>query len=382
MLPPRVNPRSSINRTALQLGAAPSEFQPLADRLIDHGAGDAAALEGKAGEIGLSMKDYSVPIEPFDPVWARNRQTSLETGWWWTYAYASNWSLDAGSQGNVAVGTKVPVKYTPGVTPNRDSIILPAGTGFDRIGLVEDVKTRRCWGYWIFKELEINGLHGDNIVAGILDESGHRPFVVNGANNLWTPYDNASSVLGDRGMGTNKRMLVTTAAEVADGIIRHAGELSIAATWYCDTLPGVAGTDWFWPAERCEFDAARYALRNRDGIPLDPDRSKLIPEGLRIAFSLTKAEREAYVNSHVDPGPMREFWYAIVRQWCVFGLVVAETAGYGMRQEMTGLLGADGPTYEDRWGWSLAEVATQEYLLKDFMLDNRARAFIVRATRT
>lgn len=368
--PPVVLPSSSINRTAASVGLAPPEMQPMARTLIEHGAGDAAVADGRAGEIGLSMKAYSVPIEQFNPSMVASRDASLKSGWWKTAAYPAGWSQAQYTGGNLPPGALVPVRYGVGRKPaSAGETTLVPGEGSDRIVLVEDQINGMCWGYWTFHDNDWNAMTLPNVMAGL---GSYSPAICNGGTSLWKPYGPTSSPLGDRGMGTTKRMLVTTGAEVASGAVNHVAELSIAATWYClgRAQDAKAGTDWLLPARRCEWDAARYATRNRDGHPLDPDRSKLSLEGLRIAApAVDIARRQTWLDDHFDPGPMMDFWRIITTQWCLYGLMVAETAGYGMRVEMTGLLGSDRPIYE-RYGWSLATVEAQEYLAKRFLLDH------------
>jgi hypothetical protein len=192
--------------------------------------------------------------------------------------------------------------------------------------------------------------------------------VVTGGVGVGKPYESNEKQLG-RGMGIPKIGLLNFWEEYADGGPRHAGELSIAATWYCDDLRTAReGTDWLAPATRCEWDRARYSNRNRDGIPLDPDRSKLTLEGLRVRWKVTPLERESYLDRLGLKGAWRAFWRMVIDQWCDYGLVVAETAGWGMRSEQDGLLGP-GAAYYASVGWASKDhkkAGVQEYTIQDF----------------
>lgn len=351
--PPVVLPKSSLNKMAKTLGSAPAELQPLARNLIEHGCGEQAELDGNAGKVRLRIGDYSTPIYQYDESFTKTREDRQRTGWFLARSYQAGWSINAGTDGNVAPGAKVPVKTG-----------MVAGTGNDQICFVEDRRLQKCWEYWIFQQAEISGLHGDNIAAGYLDTS--TPRIVNGATSVYLPFSLTSNPIGDRGFGLIRRALITTAEEIATGRVMHPGILSIPATWWCDELPGTQGVDWLLPARRCEFE------QGQSGRPegYAPERRQFNSlEGLRIAApTITPAMRENFVNERVTNAQQRWFWKVICGQWAVYGLVVGETGGYGMGVATDGMLGPARSQYED-WGFEQSLLAghIQEDLMEDYL---------------
>ena len=362
---PVVLPGSSINRSAADLGRAPEHLQPLARRLIEHGAGARAEAEGRAGQIRLSMDEYSVPIETVDvSVDMASKAAQEASGWWNVAVFPAGWSIDAKTTGNLRAGTLVPMRFRPGSRPTSSSQIdLLPGAGNDALLLIEDVKANKCWRHWMFRQNDWNALHLANL-GPLLAKSPYTVGICNAGTSLHRPYGPGADPRGERGMGLIKRALVTTAAEVASGRIGHAAELSIEGTWYCDDLRTAReGVDWLAPARRCEW------VKGQKGRPngFDPSRRALLsPEGLRVAFWVDRDRRRDFVYERVSDGPMRAFWVVIVDQWCDYGFIVAETGGYGMRQEMTGLRGSDRKVYVERWGWDPDDVVRQEAALADF----------------
>lgn len=351
--PPVVLPRSSFNQMATTVGFAPEELQPLARNLIEHGCGEQAELDGNAGKVRLRIGDYSAPIYQYNSSYTRTKADRDRTGWQLARSYQAGWAINSGQDGNVAPGVKVPVKTGQ-----------VAGTGNDQICFVEERSTGGCWEYWLFKQAEINGLHLNNILAGYLDSS--TPRLVNGATSFYRPFTTSSNPIGDRGLGLIRRAMVTTAEEIATGRVRHAGLLSIPATWWCDDLPGTQGIDWLLPARRCEFE------EGQGGRPegYDPERRQFNSlEGLRIAApTITPSMRETFVNERTADAGQRFFWKVILGQWAVYGLVVGETGGYGMGVATDGMLGPARSQYED-WGFEQSLLAghTQEDLMEDYL---------------
>lgn len=374
MTAPAVLPWSSINQTAAALGPASDSLQPLARRVIKYGGGPAPS-----GLFGLSMGDYSDPIYQlmFDstgkPYTYNSKGEKIPA--FWTYVFPAAWSLAVGSGGNISPGSPMP-----------DSSTFIAGTGHDNIFLLEDRATGRVWSVWMARQAGITAVNFtspalaaasfQNIGAGVLWK--YPQHTVGGAS-VGKPFLETSKVSVQRGMGIDKRALITTGEEIVDGVIRHPLELTIANTWYCDDLKtAVQGVDWLYPATRCEWDKIRYQNRNRDGVLLDLDKSKLVPEGLRVAFQVSIAERETWLDSKgfAKGSNWRRFWRIIIDALCDYGFVIAETGGFGMRVEMTGVLGPDRPIYES-YGWDVTKLRAQEYTIQTFFNDFADRSYVV-----
>lgn len=355
MSPPVVLPSSSINKTAYELGPAPAELQPLAEKLIRYGGG----ANAPSGEIGLSMMDYSTPIYQVNIDPTTNRIIA-PLGGFWTYGFATGDSIGKGSQGNFPAGGLLP-----------DSTKFVAGTGYDNIFLIENRNDGRVWSIWMARQPGINSICWTNILAGLTWKTPQHTY---GGCSVTRPFLPAAKPNCERGMGIDKRALITTGEEIVSGVINHAAELTITNTWYCSgsVQYAKAGIDYLYPATRCEWDAARAVYR--PGYVAD--KTKLVPEGLRIAFNMTKLEREAWLDFKGLTGPFRTFCRILIDCWCDYGLVVAETGGWGMRSEMTGMLGPDRPIYES-YGWRMETLKAQEYALGSFMRDNMASAYVV-----
>lgn len=367
---PVIYPSSSMNQPASVVGPAPASMQYMAQRLIDHGAGDNARLRGNAGKIRVPMLEYTSPIYSFKASYVATPEARLASGWKKCYFFAAGWSIDQSTYGNVPLGSTVVVRKN-----------MQAALGEDRILIVEDLERKITWSYWRYGEAELTALHPTNVFAGLFDPAKNPRAVMGGATVAY-PYSGLpKDPRSGSGPGLNRRAMINTIEEIQSGTIRHVASLMIAATWYADTTPGTKGVDYLEPVLRCEWDRARYATRNRDGVPLDPDRRKLSLQGLRVHFPIGETRRLAWVRTYFPhPGPWRNFWDILTRQWCDYGFLVNKTGGpgsYGMLVEMTGMRGPDRAGYE-AYGWNLAQLSTQEYAAASFMNDFRADARVVR----
>jgi hypothetical protein len=287
----------------------------------------------------------------------------------WSYFFPTAFSQNAGSAGGIKPGTMIP-----------DNPRWQAGTGNDNIFLVEKRSTGEVWDVWMARQPAYNAITLTNIWAGFFWKSPQH--VAGGACYTNTIFKNATTQ-SFRGMGIDKRALITTGEEVQAAIeskipISHALEVTIANTWYTDSLKtAVAGVDWLPPATRCEFQTDQ--AKTRPGY--DPDKTHLTLEGLRVALKLTPAERSAWLDRRIGvTGAFREFCRVVLDALCDYGMIVGETGGYGMRSEFDGVLGPARPIYQ-KYGWNVDKPEAQEYCFEKLLQDHADRLYVVRPAK-
>ena len=349
MTPPVVLPGSSINKRADELGPADPSMQYMAARLVNFGGGGAPP-----GRLALSMKAYSTPIYQYE--------TRSQSSYFFPMAFSQN----AGSAGTLKPGTLV---------PDNPSRWIP-GTGNDNIFLVERRSTGEVWDFWMARQPGYNAITLTNLLAGLAWKTPQH--ICASASYSNTIFKTAQTHVR-RGMGINKRALITTGEEVQAAIeenypISHAMEITIANTWYTNLKTAVQGVDYLPPATRCEWD--EQAAKNRPGY--DPDKTHLSLSGLRVALRLTAAERSAWLDLRVgQSGLFREFCRVVLDAICDYGLVVGETGGFGMRSEFDGVLGPARPIYK-KYGWDVDKPEAQEYCFEKLLVDHADRVYVVR----
>lgn len=303
------------------------------------------------------MLDYSVPIYQINIDAANKITTTYGFNGYWARFYPLAFSQALGAAGNIAPGTRVPYSSNFIKAPGNDGVFI-----------LENRRDGRVFSFWMAHGAVINAITATNILAGLFSNSMKH---IAGAASVSKPFT-ATKHVSQRGMGIEKRALVITGEELLTGEIRHAAELTVTNTWYClgSVKNAVKGVDWLPPATRCEFNSTSYPGAERD-------RTKLVPEGLRIAFQVTPEEREVWLTSKGFTGAFKNFARIIINCWCDYGLVVAETGGHGMGVQTTGMYGPDRSIYES-FGIQMNTAAMQEQALKTFANDFRDRAWVVR----
>lgn len=335
---------ASWNRPVSDFGRS-TALDGYADRFWNY-----AGLPANPGDTNVDFKDYSVPIYDaaratttariFQVTWSQNQQTFSTSG--------------------VAIGTTIP--WNPTWKP---------GTGNDRIMQIVDYTTGRVYGLWVVGETEANGGVTANIgcddhnILGIAAFDGPNTkagFVVNNQShlclasantytNLYTAKDGSTN--NDRGMGINKLALVTRAAEVQSGTIRHALELTITSTMFgapnCSPTSGTsavgAGTDcgfYLPPATRVEFGTnENNRINNRCTIPTQVNstgRAQTIPEGIRVALDISDNDITNWLDDRGYTGAKRTTARVFATALRDYGAIVAETGCYGIGIETDGLI--------------------------------------------
>lgn len=334
MAPRVVSPGSSINKTADELGPAPKEMQPMGPRLIDYGGGP----DAPKGRIDLALRQYSTPIYKYDEV---SQQ--------WVYWFPTAWALGRGSNGNVAPGAQVP-----------DNLNWKGGEGNDGMMMVERDSTGEMWGFWMVHQPAYNcidffnfpGPTWQNIGAGLLWKNPtHCGAAAGRYTNVYEPVSDKDDF--ERGNGMKQRALMTTIDDLLSGEIKHAIQLTITNSWFSEGPAnlGKAGTDYLYPARRCEFDRAR-SVPTRDGHPFTTDKNKLTLHGTRIRFKLTAAERKEWLDRNIGrtKTPFREFCRIVLNAICDYGFVTTDSGGWGMLSQFDGIIGPAGPVYAKEFG--------------------------------
>ncbi len=333
---------ASWNRPVSEFGAV-SPSSPLAqyrDRFWNY-----AGLPAPPGDVNVHFKAYSVPIYDvrdatknvrlFQAIWAQNQQGFSTSG--------------------NKIGDSIPW---------NDS--WKPGTGNDRILQIVNYQTGYQYGLWVVGEPKSSCVDrsllfflpdGPNTQAGY-DENNPDHLCIGAYGQYGGLYDVKDGTTHvDRGMGIDKLALVTRADEVDSGAIRHALELTISSTMFgapeCSPNSGPsaagAGTDCGFfvpPATRVEFasnENNRIGQRC-EGRPItvgNAERSKTIPEGLRVALNLGSGD------SQIDA------WLATKPTWSAakkntakifaralrdYGAVIGETGCYGIGIETDGIV--------------------------------------------
>lgn len=353
MTAPVVLPFSSINKTVEEVGRAPENLQHLADRVITYGGGEAPS-----GEFSIEFEEYSVPIYQIE-ISNDGKSISMEYGdgeAHWSYFYPTAFSQNMGAAGNIKPGDKVP-----------DSAAFINADGNDAVFILENRKDGRVYYFWMARQPIYNALTLKNILAGILYK---KPQHIAASAYVTKPFT-ATKPTSQRGMGIEKRALVITGEELLEGEIKHALEMTVTNTWYCnDVKKAISGVDFFPPATRCEFSNTSYPSGRTT------DKTKLVPEGLRIAFDVSDQERSDWLDRQGFTDGFRIFADMVTKCMCKYGLVVAETGGYGIGIQTTGIQGPDRPIYE-RFGITKSNASTKEQSLKTFFNDFKDRAFVL-----
>lgn len=309
-------PGASWNKRVSELGWAEEQFQPLAERFRLFAGGPTPP-----GYLALSIHDYSVPIYDANIVKPNMYVRLFQSSW------AQNGS---GVFTGIKIGETIP--WNMGWLP---------GTGNDRIMIIENllykgvVVTLELWdvydSWW-------NGFNWANILAGYFAPG--EKVVTAGVTLSRGIYDSGWKTISNRGMGINKRALITTADEVMSGDIGHCLEVTVTNTAWTDTYPGVRDKDFFVPATRCEWLTRDVPTRNGPTAYVDLNPAHNLPEGLRIAVEMSDEQIDEFIEKrNLTVGKLA--CTVFVKALRDYGMIIAETGGYGNTIETTGDIGPD-----------------------------------------
>ena len=342
-------PGASWNKSATAMGMAADSLQHYATRFCQYAGGAAGP-----GHMGLSLKDYSVPIY----------NTSITPPNTSVRVYQATWSQSSGNVfSNCKIGDTIPWNFA-----------WKPGTGSDRIIIVEDPKTEKVYYIWCCYEPLSAGWDwfGPNNMNGFNQTADSNKIVVGAMGVSKNIYSTAWKQNLERGMGTSKRMLITTADEVASGDIGHALEMTIANTTFA-VYPGVAGRDYFYPATRAEWDIKKAPYRSSKP---DLDVTHQIPEGMRFALKITDSEIETFLDLKKLSGPFRNTVKVFIYALRDYGWIVAETGAWGCYIETSGIVGPD----KSKWvslGVDEKNIVAQTEVLRGLLTPERV--YVVKA---
>lgn len=325
---------ASWNRTAAELGAAP-ELQPYVDRWWRYGGGTAPA-----GTVNVAFGDYSTPV--YNAADATTMCRIFQTT-------ASQRLYVMGFAG-LRIGDTVPCNPTS----------WKPGSGNDNILLVVDERTGRVWEIGGMGQPAINCVEpfglGPNARAGFDPTASTHLCTMGGAtwSGLYTADDHSG--IDGRGMGQPKAALITRAAEVQSGAIRHALEMTITSTMFgapaCNPIRGpatpgfgVSCGGYVAPATKLERTQVDVGSGCNPQVVTDAERSKTTPEGMRFALRITDAEIDRWLDSRNYTGPLRTTARIFAVALRDYGWIIAETGCWGMHIETDSVLGPAGPTW-------------------------------------
>jgi hypothetical protein len=348
---------ASWNQPASVFGRS-TALAPYADRFWTNAVFGGNADPALRGTLGVSFRDYSVPI--YDAATATTTIRIFEA------TFAQNLGF---GWVNIAIGDSIP--WNPAWRP---------GTGNDRIMAVIDHTTGRTWELsWVYDPpINCFDFFGPNARAGY-DLSRTDQLCLGAAvtyTNLMTATD--GTTVNDRGMGINKLALITRADEVAAGGINHALEMTVYNTMFgppCSasqlstTAAGVDCGFYAPPATRIEYPQGQPLNCGANTLPATAaGRSLTVPEGMRFALDLTDTQISAWLDSRGYTGATRNTARIFAVGLRDYGWIIGETGCYGAAIETDGLID---PVSNTKWAsLGIQDSSTVGQLLNGLLTQN------------
>lgn len=267
----------------------------------------------------------------------------------------AKWAQDMAILG-VAVGTEIPwsTKWAipNAADPSAQPNMLPAGT--DRCVVIVDYKTRKAWELWRAAEPHASCVDGFTLgpfkFGGPNTQAGFvagNPAWVGAASctavaNIDAATDSTVAELRGlgRGMGIYKQALTIRASELEAGVVEHAIPLTVSNPMYgplasppvgnSDPRAGITRGFWVPPATKLEHSG---------GVPSGQDGSNTmaftdtLPSGMRFGLDITDAAIESWLDWRGFVGAKRLAAKAVAVAMRVYGMIVAETGGWGIGVE-------------------------------------------------
>jgi len=323
------SPTASWNRKASELGRAVG-YDEYVYRFQMYGGGiNQPAFQ----KTKVMFKDLTTPIYPaseadyIDKKGVKRRMTAK--------AYQAKWAADNGQPFIASIGKDFP--WNPAWKPSP---------GNDASMIIIDEPTEEVWELWKVEPNIINGLLvWFNIFAGIWNPVGDKVVMgsMNYYRNLRTGTDGSVTSIA-RGMGTHKLVPGPVLAdEVLNGKIPHALSMLRADTmfgpekanpFFGNSDPGAGKTKTFAmkPATRSEMlNPAFFKFAGINIEPTELNRSKTIPDGMRMALDISDSEIEAWLNSRGYTGALRDTARVFAVALRDYGWIFADTcAAYSL----------------------------------------------------
>lgn len=242
---------------------------------------------------------------------------------------AAQQTMGIAASGNVLFGT-----YQPGMVPWNPAWAWPATSQpTDRTIVIVDDATGQVWELWKVGNDDGTlhgydaGLHVPNWFAANYADSHGLPWITVADartwKSIWTRTDDPKHI-GIRGCGLDKPAGIVRAAEVADGMIRHAINMTISNTRI--------GSVFRRPATRSELTT--LALGQAGGVvtTVRPD-AETLPSGTRLVLVLDSAtQADLYARCGLAD-PTKRTVDVLLNAMRTHGCVSTETGGYGVAIE-------------------------------------------------
>lgn len=341
-------PSMSWNKTAQELGVNSELTATYAPRMFNYGgapgwpdlplAGHSVYDPNSRGQYNLALVDYS------DPIWDASQATTTIR----TFKSRDAQNIGIPWQGQ-AIGQTIPWNPNWRVAPGNDGIaaIVNYVTG-ETWELYRPAGSRTNWDCFDF--------FGPNGQAGF-DVNNPTHTCWGGVNHYYNIFTQSSTIVV-RGMGINKLALITRAAEVQSGAIRHALQLTVYNQMFgpaCSTnspsAPGAGSTCGFYlpPATRIEHQSTPLGgtCGANQITATQANRERTIPSGIRFHLNITDTDITNWLNSRGYSGTLRNtarIFAVALRDYGFIG--AAETGCVQPLIETDGLIN---PTTKAQW---------------------------------